>query len=79
MNAERDAHGSRRLDDVLMLVRSRVAPDQRASIEDFVVRYFAQVDPEDLADRQPGDLYGAALSHWNFARKRDGGVASCAS
>src|SRR5215467_5627877 len=75
MNAERDAHGSRRLDEVLMLVRSRVAPDQRVSIEDFVVRYFGQVDPEDLADRQPGDLYGAALSHSNFARKRDIGHA----
>ena len=37
----------------------------------FVERYFGQVDPEDLAERPPADLYGAALSHWNFARKRD--------
>ena len=32
-----------------------------------------QVDPEDLAERAPADLYGAALSHWNFARKREPG------
>ncbi len=38
-----------------------------------VARYFAQVDPEDLAERRPADLYGAALSHWNFARKREPG------
>src|SRR4029077_4725599 len=39
----------------------------------FVQQYFSQLDPEDLAERQPADLYGAALSHWNFARKRDPG------
>ncbi|TMH63040.1 MAG: NAD-glutamate dehydrogenase, partial [Betaproteobacteria bacterium] len=30
---------------------------------------------EDLLERQPADLYGAALSHWNFARKRESGRA----
>src|SRR5262249_51851004 len=29
----------------------------------------------DLMERQPADLYGAALSHWNFARKREPGHA----
>ncbi|HXX84400.1 MAG TPA: NAD-glutamate dehydrogenase [Casimicrobiaceae bacterium] len=66
---------SAQLGEVLKLVRSKVAPDQRAVVEDFVVRYYGQVDPEDLADRRPTDLYGAALSHWNFARKRDAGIA----
>ena len=67
--------GSPQLAEVVKLVKSRVAPEQRALLEDFVVRYFGQVDPDELADRQPGDLYGAALSHWNFARKRDAGQA----
>ncbi|HKE42136.1 MAG TPA: NAD-glutamate dehydrogenase [Casimicrobiaceae bacterium] len=67
--------GSARLGEVLKLVRSRVSADRRPLLEDFVLRYFGQVDPEDLADRQPGDLYGAALSHSNFARKRDIGHA----
>src|SRR5215831_13975190 len=69
MNAEMDSR-VRRLDEVAALVRSRVPQGQRDAIADFVVRYFGHVDPEDLAERQPIDLYGAALSHWNFARKR---------
>src|SRR5262249_30137323 len=56
---------------VLALVRSKVAADQRDLVERFIVRYFGQVDPEDLAERAPADLYGAALSQWNFARKRE--------
>src|SRR6266404_5067882 len=63
------------LDEVLRLIRAKVAPDMRSLLERFVQRYFSQLDPEDLAERQPADLYGAALSHWNFARKRDPGSA----
>src|SRR5256885_6100762 len=63
------------LDEVLRLVRAKVAPDMRSLLERFVRRYFSQLDPEDLAERQPADLYGAALSHSNFARKRDPGSA----
>src|SRR6266550_7603596 len=63
------------LDEVLRLVRAKVAPDMRSLLERFVRRYFSQVEAEDLAERQPADLYGAALSHWNFARKRDPGSA----
>ena len=62
-----------RLDELVALVRTKVAPEQRATLEAFVARYYAQVDPEDLAERQLADLYGAALSHWNFARKREPG------
>src|ERR1039457_4379486 len=66
---------TQRLDEVLKLVREKVAPEKRDVLERFVKRYFSQLDPEDLAERQPADLYGAALSHWNFARKRDPGRA----
>ncbi|HET9045485.1 MAG TPA: NAD-glutamate dehydrogenase, partial [Casimicrobiaceae bacterium] len=64
-----------RLDEVAKLVAAKVAPEQRATVQAFVARYFGQVDPEDLEERQPVDLYGAALSHWNFARKRERGNA----
>src|SRR5438552_14894535 len=63
------------LDEVLRLVRAKVAPDMRSLLERFVQRYFSPFDPEDIAERQPADLYGAALSHWNFARKRKPGSA----
>jgi glutamate dehydrogenase len=58
------------LEDVQKLVRARVAREQQGVLEDFVARYYRGVDPEDLAERRPADLYGAALSHWNFARTR---------
>src|SRR5258706_2008879 len=63
------------LDEVMALVRAKVVPEQRKTLEAVVDRYYAQVDPEDLAERRPADLYGAALSHWNFARKREPGKA----
>ncbi len=66
-------HRTDSLAEVIALVRAKVAPDQQKTLEAFVARYLAQVDPEDLAERQPADLYGAALSHWNFARKREPG------
>ncbi len=73
MSADADDGRSQRLDEVLRLVRTKVTPAQRTAVEDFTARYFRDVDAEDLADRAPADLYGAALSHWNFARKREPG------
>ena len=64
-----------RLDELVALVRTKVAPEQRAMLEAFLRVYYAQVDPDDLADRQLADLYGAVLSHWGFARKREPGRA----
>ncbi|HKW79779.1 MAG TPA: NAD-glutamate dehydrogenase, partial [Casimicrobiaceae bacterium] len=66
-----EAGRAQRLDEVLKIVQTRVAAEQRSTLSAFVLRYYGQMDPEDLADRAPADLYGAALSHWNFARRRD--------
>ncbi len=62
---------AQRLDEVLKLVQAKVPAEQRKTISAFVLSYYGQVDPEDLAERAPADLYGAALSHWNFAHHRD--------
>ena len=62
---------AQRLEEVLRLVQAKVPAGQRDTLSSFVLRYYGQVDPEDLAERAPADLYGAALSHWNFARRRD--------
>ena len=64
-----------RLDELVALVRAKIAPEQRAMLEAFLREYYAQVDPDDLADRQLADLYGAVLSHWGFAHKREPGRA----
>src|ERR1700682_3937017 len=69
-----DSH-VQRLAEVLKLVQAKVAPEKRSLLERFIQQYFSQLDPEDLTERQPTDLYGAALSHWNFARTRDSGSA----
>ena len=67
----RDAH----LDGVMALVRAKVGGAKGATLEAFVRQYYGQVDPADLDERTADDLYGAALSHWNFARRREPGRA----
>src|SRR5882672_10032033 len=62
-----------RMDEILALARAKAAPEKRDAIERFVGAYFQQAPPEDLMERRVDDLYGAALSHWNFARKREPG------
>ncbi|VTU13160.1 NAD-specific glutamate dehydrogenase [Variovorax sp. SRS16] len=64
-----------RLDEVVQLVRAKVAAATADELVAFVREYFGQVDPEDLAERQVADLYGAALSQWSFARQREPGRA----
>ena len=64
---------SERLDALVKLLRSKVSASKLATLDAFVRRYFGQVDSEDLAERELADLYGVALSHWNFAHKRDAG------
>jgi glutamate dehydrogenase len=73
MKATANGGATRRLDEVVALVQARTTGEQEAVLERFVAAYFGHVDPEDLAERQPEDLYGAARSHWNFARRRERG------
>ncbi|HEY3074966.1 MAG TPA: NAD-glutamate dehydrogenase [Burkholderiales bacterium] len=46
-----------------------------ALIEKFRRLYYAEVDPEELAAREPHDLQGAAAAHLAFARRFAGGDA----
>lgn len=64
-----------RLEEVVQLIRAKVPAEAADELAAFARQYFGQVDPEDLAERQVADLYGAALSHWSFARKREPGRA----
>jgi glutamate dehydrogenase len=54
---------------VLQLIADRLPAEQAATVQTFARQYYAQVDPEDLAERSIPDLYGAVLSHWQFARR----------
>ena len=73
MLARTEQGKAERLEQVLALLREKISPEQRGPVEAFTRAYFRQVDGEDLAERAPADLYGAALSQWNFARKREPG------
>jgi glutamate dehydrogenase len=75
MSANGDIGRGGRVEEMLKLVRAKLPSAQRAVVEDFATRYYHDVEPEDLEERQAADLYGAALSHWNFARKREPGRA----
>ncbi|MER6464697.1 NAD-glutamate dehydrogenase [Streptomyces sp. NPDC001288] len=46
------------------------------SVFAFLQRYYLHTAPEDLADRDPVDVFGAALSHFRLAETRPQGTAS---
>ncbi len=73
MQARTEQGKAERLESIVALLREKIPAEQRGPVEAFTRAYFRQVDAEDLAERDPADLYGAALSHWNFARKREAG------
>ncbi|MFG2489266.1 MULTISPECIES: NAD-glutamate dehydrogenase [Streptomyces] len=50
-------------------------PDQDAVLS-YLQRYYLHTAPEDLADRDPVDVFGAALSHYRLAENRPQGTAN---
>ena len=63
------------LDKVVDRIREQLPEDQAPQVEEFVRHYYGWVTPEDLNERSPVDVYGAAVAHWNFARQRTPGTA----
>jgi glutamate dehydrogenase len=63
------------IDTVCARVRDRIPDAQAGPCETFVRQYYHWVPAEDLADRSPLDLYGAAVAHWNLAQHRAPGEA----
>ncbi|MFI7017529.1 NAD-glutamate dehydrogenase [Streptomyces sp. NPDC050164] len=51
------------------------APD-RESLLTFLQRYYLHTAPEDLTDRDPVDVFGAAVSHYRLAENRPQGTAN---
>ncbi|HXF79588.1 MAG TPA: NAD-glutamate dehydrogenase [Usitatibacter sp.] len=56
------------LEPVLRIADQRLAPPAAKEARAFISHYYDNVDPEDLSDRAPEDLYGAAMAHFSFAR-----------
>ena len=61
------------IDAVCARVRERLPGTQAAPCESFVRQYYQWVPLEDLTGRDPLDLYGAAVAHWNLAQQREPG------
>jgi glutamate dehydrogenase len=61
------------IESVCERVRERMAAAEVAPFEEFVRQYYHRAPAADLVGRDALDLYGAALAHWDFARRRDPG------
>ncbi|MEU8827398.1 NAD-glutamate dehydrogenase [Streptomyces sp. NPDC048636] len=46
------------------------------TLNDYLQHYYLHTPPEDLADRDPVDVFGAALSHYRLAESRPQGTAN---
>jgi glutamate dehydrogenase len=73
MSISPEADKTERLAAVAALIEQRVEPRERAALLTFAGSYFHRIDPEDIAARNVEDLYGALLSHWQFAHRREPG------
>src|SRR6266567_659326 len=60
---------------VLSRVGERFAPERAEPIQRFVNQFYGHVPPDDVVPRGADDLYGAALSLWQFAQERATGHA----
>ena len=58
------------IDAVCARLRERLPESQIAAGQAFVRQYYHWVPAEDLAERSPLDLYGAALAHWRLLVQR---------
>ena len=61
------------IEGLVDLATSRCSPDQRDLVAQFIGVYYRGASADDLRHRKHEDLYGAALSHMNFARERTPG------
>ncbi|MBI2379298.1 MAG: NAD-glutamate dehydrogenase [Gammaproteobacteria bacterium] len=61
------------IDKVVALIKDKLPAKQSALVADFARRIFNSIAYEDLAARATNDLYGSALSLWNFIQGRKPG------
>jgi glutamate dehydrogenase len=71
MGLETDAEKPTVIDTVIENVRRRLSNELDPLVETFVREYYRWVAPADLESRDPGDLAGAALCHWQLAQQRE--------
>ena len=70
-----DFHRTELLDRICECARWRLGEDQAAAISPYLRQYYARVPLDEIADRGPDALFGAAYAHWRFGERRQGGTA----
>ncbi len=75
MAVKTESPESELIDAVCAQIRDSGPKKEAALLEAFVRQYYRWVPVEDLADRSPEDLRGAAAAHWRLARQRAAGQA----
>jgi glutamate dehydrogenase len=62
------------LDTVCSRLREHLSGAESAQAEAFARQYYRWVSPDDIAERSELDVYGAALAHFDLARRRTPGA-----
>jgi glutamate dehydrogenase len=57
------------------LAAARLGAGRAGMVQRFLTQFYDRVAPSDLIDRAPEDIYGAAVSLWQFAQTRSPGKA----
>src|SRR5882762_736857 len=57
------------------LAATRLGVGRASMVQGFLTQFYDRVAPSDLVDRAPEDIYGAAVSLWQFAQTRLPGQA----
>ncbi len=61
------------IEAVIAKVRERFSGERADAAEQFIRHYYDNIAPEDIVGADPEDLYGAALSLWQFGARREPG------
>ncbi len=75
MAVRTDTQQTELFEDIAAFARGRLGGGELEAALSFIALYYAGVSQEDLAERRPDDLYGAAMAHLNLARRRAPGEA----
>jgi len=70
-----EQHHAATLDEVMALALAKTPSASLLLITPFLQQYYAQMHGDDLAERSPQDLAGAALAHLELAQERESGQA----
>lgn len=76
MSAQVSDAKTRQIEKVVTYMKKKVGKEEASLLENFIRHYYSAVAGQDLLQRSPSELYGAAMAHFEFASKRTPGKPS---